>query len=446
MKKQGLFGYNGHMQVDKPLDFPGQAILCAVQLPEVSDVEFRESLEELGQLARTLGVRVIGEIVQRRSSFDAAAYLGPGKMADLTAMVQAQSEGVVVLVDHEISPSQARHLEERSEAELVLDRTALILEIFHRHAHSRQAKLQVEMVRLAYMAPRLRETDNPEDTRQRGFIGGKGAGETALDYEKRKVRDRLSELKRELLAIARERKVQRARRREMQRVAICGYTNAGKSTLFHALTESEVYIADELFATLETTVRILHPETKPKVLVSDTVGFIRHLPTKLINSFKSTLEEAAEADLVIHVVDASDPAWERQLLTTRQVLGEIGAGTIPHLLVMNKIDRMQSSEGIDRLEALRRQFPAALFISAYNTSDVEQVYKAIVGFFDKQLVSARVWVSFAEQEQRAEIHDHCQVVQETWDEEGGWLSVRATREWVDRLKKRPALRVEEEAS
>src|SRR6185295_2108760 len=242
-----------------------------------------------------------------------------------------------VLVDHDITPSQARNLEKATGVE-VLDRTAVILEIFRRHARSRATKAQVEIVRLSYLAPRLREQGKGRD-RQRGGIGGKGAGESGMELDRRKIRDRIAELTAELRGLEEEQSTQRARRRALNRVALVGYTNAGKSTLMRALTGSEVYVADKLFATLDTTVRTLHPETRPRVLVSDTVGFINKLPHGLVASFKTTLDEALEASLLVHVVDAADPAHERQLDVTSQVLAEIGAGDVPRLLVFNKIDR-----------------------------------------------------------------------------------------------------------
>jgi GTP-binding protein HflX len=243
-----------------------------------------------------------------------------------------------VLVDHDISPSQARNLEKATGAE-VMDRTAVILEIFRRHARSRVAKAQVEIVRLQYMAPRMRETGAGKD-RQRGGIGGKGAGESGLELDRRKIRDRIAELTGELASLAEEQATQRARRRDMNRVALVGYTNAGKSTLMRALTGSEVYVADKLFATLDTTVRTLVPESHPRILVSDTVGFIDKLPHGLVASFKSTLDEALEAGLLAHVVDASDPGFERQLEVTHEVLADIGASEIPRLIIFNKMDRV----------------------------------------------------------------------------------------------------------
>src|SRR3989449_4417751 len=327
-----------------------KAVLVAVQRSHVEDVEFAESLAELRRLAKTLEFEIAGTCTQRRSTFHAGTYLGSGKLVELKVLLE-RSTADTILVDHEISPSQARNLEKATRA-VVMDRTAVILEIFHRHARSRAAKAQVEIVRLQYMAPRLREQATGRD-RQRGGVGGRGAGESNLELDRRKIRDRVAELTAELSSLEQERHTQRARRRDLARVALVGYTNAGKSTLMRALTGSEVYVADKLFATLDTTVRTLVPETRPRILVSDTVGFIKKLPHGLVAPFKSTPAEALEASLLAHVVDASDPGFERQLEVTTEVLTEIGAGEVPRLLVFNKIDRVGD-------EVARKEAAAAL--------------------------------------------------------------------------------------
>src|SRR5262245_20722140 len=334
-----------------------KAVLVSVQRSE-DDAEFADSLVELRRLAKTLGFEVIGTCTQRRPTFDPGTYVGSGKLDELKNLIAASGADTVVL-DHEASPSQARNLEKAVGA-VVMDRTAVILEIFHRHAQSRAARAQVEIVRLQYMAPRLREQGAGRD-RQRGGIGAKGAGESRGELDRRKIRDRIAELTAELSALEEERRTQRARRRELARVALVGYTNAGKSTLMRALTGSEVYVADKLFATLETTVRTLVPETRPRILVSDTVGFIKRLPHGLVASFKSTLAEALEASLVAHVVDASDPGFERQLEVTAEVLDEIGAGDVPRLLVFNKIDRVGDAGAP---AALLARWPEAIVVSA----------------------------------------------------------------------------------
>lgn len=401
-------------------ELPRRAVLASVQLPDCDDQAFRESLGELGRLAKTLGLAVEGEITQRRHAFDSGAYLGPGKLAELTALVRSRELPTVVLLDHEVSPSQARNIQKETGAHTVLDRTALILEIFHRHARSRQAKLQVELVRLSYMAPRLRENQKGGD-RQRGGIGGKGAGESMIELDRRKLRDRLAELRAELAALQTEHKTRSARRQGLRRVALCGYTNAGKSTLFRALTGSDTYIADKLFATLDTTVRTLVPEPRQRVLVSDTIGFIRNLPTKLVASFKTTLDEALEASLILHVVDAADPACQRHIATTSGVLSEIGAGEVPQLFVFNKVDKLPEH----RLPAeLAERFPQHIAVSAREPADVARLHKAIVEFFDHDLVEAELLVPYDRSQLRGQIFGSAQVLAEEYDEAGTRFRVR----------------------
>jgi GTP-binding protein HflX len=409
---------------------PARAVVAAVQLPGVGDVEFDASLTELRQLAKTLGFEVVATVTQKRASFDAAAYLGEGKREELRALVEAQAD--LVLIDHEISPSQAHNLEKSLGCE-VMDRTMVILEIFHRHARSRAARAQVEIARLGYMAPRMREAAKlagPKG-RERSGVGGRAGSESQSELDRRKVRDRIAELQKELDAMHLERKTQRARRRERQglaRVALVGYTNAGKSTLMRALTAGEALVADKLFATLDTTVRALHPEGVPRILVSDTVGFIKNLPHGLVASFKSTLDEALEASLLVHVVDASDPGYERQLAVTEAVLDEIGAKDVPRLLVFNKIDR-----GGDEA-ALRARYPACVVMSARREGDVEELREAIRAFFRRNLVEAELFLPWSAQKLRGEIFATCEVLEERADGEGVFLRVRGEPEAVRRLR------------
>jgi len=417
---------------------PKRAIVAGVQLSSVSDLEFDASLTELRQLAKTLGFEVVGRFTQKRARFDSAAYFGPGKREELRAM---QDSADVILVDHEISPSQAFNLEKEVGRE-VMDRTMVILEIFHRHARSRVARAQVEIARLGYMAPRLREAAKqagPKD-RARSGTGGRSGGESHGELDRRKIRDRIAELQKELDAMDLGRKTQRARRQEHQglaRVALVGYTNAGKSTLMRALTGNEALVADKLFATLDTTVRALHPETVPRVLVSDTVGFIKNLPHGLVASFKSTLDEALEASLLAHVVDASDPGFERQLAVTEKVLDEIGAQAVPRLLVFNKIDRTGDEPAQrEREAALRAQHPGCIVMSARRAGDIAKLHEAIAAFFQRDLVEAELFLPWAAQNMRGEIFATCTVLEERADGEGAFLRVRGAPEAVKRLHER----------
>jgi GTP-binding protein HflX len=467
---------------------PQRAVVAAVQLPAVSDAELESSLDELRELAKTLGFEVVGTFTQKRSSFDSTAYLGTGKREELRRFVQGEAaepaddappevsvatsraekneerriarHGAVaareaakaqagtdgrradfVLVDHEISPSQARNLENEIGCD-VLDRTMVILEIFHRHARSNAARAQVEIARLRYLAPRLREAAKlagPQG-RQRSGVGGRGAGEGAGEAERTKIRDRIAELKEEIIAFDLERQTQRARRQQSQglaRVALIGYTNAGKSTLMRALTGSEVLVANKLFATLDTTVRTLVPEGVPRVLVSDTVGFIKNLPHDLVASFKSTLEEAAESSLLLHVIDASDPGFERQIEVTEKVLEEIDAGTVPRLRVFNKIDRVGDTKAQkERAKALRAQFPKCIVLSAVDKDDIAKLHKTIRAFFGKRLVKAELFLPWSAQQLRGELFAVCQVLEERADTEGAHFSVRGERKDLDGLRER----------
>ena len=448
--------------------FPS-AIIAAAQLPAVSDIEFEASLTELRELAKTLGYQVIRTFTQKRTSFDTVAYLGTGKREEIRRFVHNERDEEVLdelaldevesddaapvidalFVDHEISPSQARNLENEVGCE-VKDRTMVILEIFHRNARSRAARAQVEIARLTYMAPRLQELAKlvgPQG-RQRSGTGGRGAGESHTELDKRKIRDRIAELKLEIAAMDAERKTQRARRLDLNgrqghfQVAIVGYTNAGKSTLMRALTGSDVLVANKLFATLDTTVRALYPATVPKVLLSDTVGFIKNLPHGLVASFKSTLDEALDASLLVHVVDASDPGCERQLQVTEEVLKEIEAHTVPRILVFNKLDRVGDVDSQAACEAaLRAQYPGCMVMSAKRADDVAALHRKIVDFFRQDLVEAELFLPWTQQQLRGTIFASCEVVAEHANDEGAIFTVRGEARTVEGLREQLALAV-----
>jgi len=455
------------------------AVLLAVQLPGVTDADLAAELAELRRLVHTLGAEVVATVTQKRSGLAAAAVVGSGKLVELARLTggtgvvpkgapahkdkarlareaeegaedqgpeddgEAVEEGepaaegeaatatrraTLVVVDHQITPSQARNLERATGAQ-VLDRAGVIVEILHRHARSREARLQVELARLAYVAPRLRESGGGGD-RQRGGIGGKGAGESELELDRRRIRDRMAALRQELEAIERDQQNRRVHRREQRRVALVGYTNAGKSSLMRALTGSEVLVADQLFATLDTTVRALHPEARPRVLVSDTVGFIKKLPHELVASFRSTLDEALEAALLLFVVDASDPGHREQLAVTRDVLGEIGADQIPSRLLLNKVDRIGEAERA----ALRAEYPEATLLSAKAPADVVALRDQIVAFFEATMVDGELRVPYGRQNLLGKVHEEARVLSEEYDEAGARLLVRAHPAGLERLR------------
>jgi GTP-binding protein HflX len=439
-----------------------RAILVGIQVPGVDDVAHAASLEELGRLVKTLGYEVVGTISQKRDEVGGGTVLGKGRLAELAAITggtgvvgsmavarkskarerfdnvdekqpnarqiepdpAAPAKPDFVIVDHDISPSQARNLERATSAQ-VLDRTGVIVEIFHRHANSREAKVQVEIARLKYVSPRMRESAG--GGRQQGV----GAGESDLELDRRKVRDRLAELKDQLEEIQRDNDQRRSARRDQLRVALVGYTNAGKSSLMRALTGSEVLVADKLFATLDTTVRALQPETRPRVLVSDTVGFIKKLPHDLVASFRSTLAEALEASLLLFVVDASDPTYESQLEVSRNVLREIGAEAVPSRLILNKIDRVSET---DRA-ALRAKHPDAILLSARSPEDVAALRETIIAFFEAVMVDDQLILPYAKQGLLSEVYENARVLSEDYDETGRIIRVRGLPGAIARLRR-----------
>jgi GTP-binding protein HflX len=433
-----------------------RAVIATVQFPGVTDDAVFASRQELRRLLETLGYEVVGHVVQKRATLAPAAVLGEGKLTELAAFTggsgvvpdaasqanrpkdtpapaavpppdagPAARRADVVAVDHEISPSQARNLELACDAE-VLDRTGVIVEIFHRHAKSREARLQVEIARLTYQVPRLRLSTKTSERQQ-----GKGAGESQLELDRRRVRDRIAALRQELAEIESSQGQRRARRAEARRVALVGYTNAGKSSLMRAMTGHEVYVADKLFATLDTTVRAI-PDSHPRILVSDTVGFISQLPHDLVASFRSTLDEAREASLLLYVTDASDPTFRDQLAVTRQVLGEIQADEAPSLLLLNKVDRLGRRE----IAALQREFPDAVCLSAHRPEDVAALIERITTFFDGELASAEILLPYARSGLIGEIRQQARVVSETHDELGFRLTLRAEPAYLDHLRRR----------
>jgi GTPase len=445
-----------------------RAVLVDVQLPGVSDEDQAADLAELGRLVQTLGYDVVATVTQRRDALAAAAVLGEGKLKELAAITggkgivptgapevktkarakwaavrkkhdgdveqdEASAPGgedgekpAVIVVDHEITPSQARNLERATGAE-VLDRTGVIVDIFHRHARSREARLQVEIARLNYVAPRLRESSGGKE-RQRG----RGAGEAAIELDRRKIRDRIAELREQLAAMQKERDHRREARQDQLRVALVGYTNAGKSSLMRALTGSHVLVEDKLFATLDTTVRAMQPETKPRILVSDTVGFIKKLPHDLVASFRSTLDEALEASLLLYVVDASDPTHQAQLEVTRTVLRDIGAQDVPWMLLLNKADRLDAMARA----SLRREHPEkdAVVLSAHEPADVAALRQRILSFFEGRMVEEDLFVPYARQALLGDVYENARVVTEEYEEAGTRLRVRALPAAIARLR------------
>lgn len=425
-----------------------RALLVSIRTPQIQDNEAEESLAELSRLVTTLGFNVVGTESQRQASTRSISVVGSGKMAELAQLTNGRGDAHpdeaeqndeyapaplssteladVVVFDCDLSPSQLRNVEKGLGVE-VLDRTGVIIEIFSRHARTRTAVLQVEIARLKYLSPRLREASSGNKERQMGS----GAGENTLELDRRKVRDRIAELNHELVDVQEKLKGRRSQRSDKFVVALVGYTNAGKSSMMRALTGSEVLVENKLFATLDTTVRALQPETQPRILISDTVGFIKKLPHDLVASFISTLDEAQDAALLLYVVDASDPGFRSQLAVVNEVLDEIGVEESLKLLILNKSDQFDEQQK----QALQLEYPDAIQMSAHNPDDISALHKRIVEVSEQGMLEEEILVPYTAKGVIGEIRSNMRVVKEEYGEEGIRLVVRSNKLDLERLKK-----------
>lgn len=361
---------------DRP-DSGGRAVLVSLDFGEP---DYSDSVEELRLLTESAGIDVASLVSGKRSRPDPALFAGKGKVEEIS-LVQKTQNASVVIFNHELSPAQERNLERRIQCR-VIDRTSLILDIFARRAQSHEGKLQVELAQLEHLATRLvRGWTHLE--RQKGGIGLRGPGETQLETDRRLLGKRVRVLKEQLAKVQQQRSIQRRARQRggVLSVSLVGYTNAGKSTFFNRLTNAQAYAANQLFATLDTTSRKLFMPNQEPVVMSDTVGFIRHLPHTLVASFRATLEEAVQANLLLHVVDASHPAHQEQIEQVNAVLAEIGAQDIPQLIIMNKIDLKGMQPGMERDEYGRI---TRIWVSARTGEGMDLVRQALAEFHEQQ--------------------------------------------------------------
>ncbi|MBW0104725.1 GTPase HflX [Pseudonocardia sp. KRD-291] len=398
---------------------------------EGSSEQANASIAELARLAETAGSEVLDGLVQRRNNPDPSTFIGSGKVEELGSAVRAAGADTVIC-DGELSPGQLRQLEEKLKVK-VIDRTALILDIFAQHARSRDGKAQVELAQLSYLLPRLRGWGEALSRQVGGRaangvgIGGRGPGETKIELDRRRIRARMSKLRREIGAMRQVRDTQRGNRRryEVPSVAIVGYTNAGKSSLLNALTDAGVLVHDSLFATLDPTTRKAETPDGRHYTLTDTVGFVRHLPHQLVEAFRSTLEEAGQADLLVHVVDASDPFPDDQISAVRQVLIEIGeeqGGTMPReLLVVNKTD----AAGDLALARLRGALAGeAVFVSARRGDGVAKLRDRIAELLPHPQYEVDLLLPYTEGGLVARVHDEGEVLAEEHTPDGTRLRAR----------------------
>ena len=399
----------------------------STELEEITEVEYRKlriervvlagvwtegtweqaerSLEELARLAETAGSVVLAGLIQRRDVPDTATYIGSGKALELKQIVK-DNKADTVIFDGELSPGQLRHLEDIVKVK-VIDRTWLILDIFAQHAKSSEGKAQVALAQMQYMLPRLRGWGEALSRQAASGgsvgIGTRGPGETKIETDRRRIRDSMAKLRREIKQMAKTRDLQRKVRRKSNTpaIAIAGYTNAGKSSLLNRITKAEVLVEDALFATLDTTVRKAQAPSGREVTISDTVGFVRHLPHGLVDAFRSTLEEVTNADLILHVVDASDPDPQGQYLAVREVLAEIDANNILEILVFNKIDLLTQ----DELNDLELEFPNAIFISAQKRIGIDELWQRIEKSLPEPTIEFAGLIPYSRGDLLAKIHN-----------------------------------------
>lgn len=404
-------------------------MLLAVQLPSDTEGETHLAIEELTSLATTVGCNVIDHIVQVRPQIHPATFIGKGKLGEVKDAIHRHDIDLII-VNGPLTPKQGKHLEDRLKC-MVWDRTQLILEIFAQNAKTHEAKLQIELAQLQYMLPRLIGLWAHLD-RERGGVGttSRGMGEKQIETDRRVINSRIAHLKEEIKHVVRERQTQKKRRRDCLKVSLLGYTNAGKSTIMNALTESGVLVEDKLFATLESTTRMLDEKSRPQILMSDTVGFIKDLPHELVASFRSTMEVIRDADLLFHVVDVSSPEYEEHIETALTVLDELEANCIPRLLVFNKIDQVENPA---HLLILRKKYPEALFVSAYS-SDITELRKKIIIFFEKKMKTVEICLDYQHTHNLAQIYEWSRVDQINYKDDGIHLKLTSSSGNLNRLR------------
>ena len=404
------------------------AVLVAVALPGTSSHEVDASLDEMEQLLETAGGATVGRVVQRRDAPDVATFIGRGKVSELKDLLYALDADAAIF-DDDLSPAQQRNLEEKLGVK-VLDRTIVILDIFAQHATSSEGTAQVELAQLSYLLPRLRGW-GAALSRQAGGIGSRGPGESQLEVDRRKINRRLTKLRRDLkdYAKVRQTKSQWRRRNQVPTVALVGYTNAGKSTLMNAMTGSGVLVADQLFATVDTTARQLELPDSRQVILTDTVGFVRKLPTALVESFKSTLEDTLQADLLLHVVDASHPEAQAHVMAVDDVLAEIGAGDLLRLLVLNKADQADPDDLQDLAVAVKgRAMPGGVIaVSALTKRGVKELIDLVADRVPPRRRIVEALVPYANADVVAGAYAGGDVLKRDDRDDGTWLSVSITR-------------------
>ena len=406
-----------------------KALMVGVIHGEGDEATAYEHLEELELLAVTAGAEVVGQITQRLNKLNPKFLVGKGKADQIVGQAK-ELDAQLIIFDDDLSPAQAKNFMNLTDNLKVIDRSAIILDIFRQHAKSREAKTQVELAHLEYLLPRLtRQWTHLE--RQMGGIGTRaGMGETQIEIDRRLIRTRISKLKKELIKIDQERIIQSRGRQKFFRAALVGYTNAGKSTLMNAISDADVYVQDQLFATLDTTIRQVDINDSHKILLSDTVGFVRKLPHDLVASFRSTLKEVVDADLLLLVLDASSPQVLDHYNTIKNVLEEIAAGDKRNLIVLNKIDLV---EDMQVLNQLKQSFPDAVMISALDKLRLDELLKSIQSIMDESFQTVEVDIPFTDGKTISEIQDDMDVLHREYYNEGVRMTIKGPSRKIQKI-------------
>lgn len=396
---------------------------------DIDDEVVEEHLSELEELASTAGAETIKKIAQVKYSADPAYYIGKGKVEELSRLVEANDIDVIIF-DDDLSPVQLRNLEKLINKKIV-DRSGLILHIFASRAKTKEAKTQVELAQLEYMLPRLTRQWT-HLSKQYGGIRTKGPGETQIETDRRIIRNRISHLKENLKKIELQRNTQRHGRENFLRICLVGYTNVGKSTLFNRLTEAQVLAEDKLFATLDSTTRILNVDRKQNILVSDTVGFIRKLPANLIASFKSTLNEVRDADVILHVIDISDKYFEEHIKVVEETLKELGSDKKTTLKIFNKVDLLKNRR---RIEFILNRYKNSMIISAEKGINIQALLNKLVEISEGTFVEEKIDINLNDSKTAAKIHAMAEVLDTKYDDSRMHIKYKTNRHNSDKIKK-----------
>ena len=418
-----------HFMIEITRKIKERAMLIALQTRIQSRELVEEHLSELEELADTAGADTIFKIIQSKSSIDTAYYIGKGKAEELAQLVELNDIDLAIF-DDDLTPVQVRNLEKLFSRKII-DRSGLILDIFALRAKTKEAKTQVELAQLEYMLPRLTGAWT-HLSKQYGGIGTKGPGETQIETDRRMIRTRISHLKEKLISIESQRETQSKGRKDFIRISIAGYTNAGKSTLFNLLTKADVFAEDKLFATLDSTTRTVNFNTKEKILISDTVGFIRKLPTHLVASFKSTLNEVRDSDIILHTIDLSHPYFEDHLRVVEETLKHFDSEHKKEILVFNKVDSVEDKSVI---EYVRNKYQNSVVISAQKGINISSLKKMIEDLIEESFVEEEIKLGIEQTKLASQIHELAEVTSVKYNHDTVLFKFRANKENSQKIKK-----------